>query len=247
MFPGDDGIMTSGVPFTPAMPWRSSCRTDAERTYRICRLHHLSAARTAHTRTASPTPFSACSPAVLEPHPRRRARQRADRVRHQHLARRRQPADARGDVDGAAVDVVAPVRVFLARHVAGVQAEMQGQTGVIAGPGAAPRRLDRLARRREHRQDSVAQRRPFDRCARALPDHCPQRGVELPRLRAERRVAEALGKRGGVGDVGEEDDGLCPEGSRTAPACALSSSSSRNSSIIPTAPSSVEGPSPGPW
>src|SRR6266516_4395536 len=84
---------------------------------------------------------------------------------------------------------------------------MQGQTGVIAGLPAAPRRFDSLSRRRKHREHAVAQRWPFDGLATALADKAPQRGAELACLRAKGSVAEAFGKRGGVRDVGEEDRG----------------------------------------
>ena len=84
---------------------------------------------------------------------------------------------------------------------------MQGQTGVIAGLCAAPRRLDRLPRRREHRQHAVAQRRPFDRRPRALRMSARSDAAEFTCLCAERGVAEAFGEGGRVRDVGEEDDG----------------------------------------
>src|SRR3972149_5649390 len=136
-------------------------------------------------------------PPVLERHARRRPRQRPHRVRHQHLTRRRQAADPRRNVHRATVDVVAPVRVFLPRHVAGVEAEVQGQTGVIAGLAAAARRLDRLPRPRDRREHAVAQRRALYRRPRALADQRPQGDAELPRLRPEGSVAQPPGGGGG--------------------------------------------------
>src|SRR6266542_4457908 len=154
-----------------------------------------------------PHPLQALFAAVLKLYARRRPRQRAHRLRHQHLARCGEPADARRDVDRAPVDVVASVWVFLARDIAGVQAQVQGQTGVIAGLAAAQRRLDCLSRRCEHCEHAIPQRRPFDGPPTALADKPPQRGAELACLRAEGGIAEALGQRGGVGDVREEDGG----------------------------------------
>jgi hypothetical protein len=85
--------------------------------------------------------------AVLERDARRRPRQRADHVRYEHLARRRQPANAGRDVDGTAVDVV-----VLADDVAGVDAEAKAAAVAVTkkptrssmffpsiNPGPAPR------------------------------------------------------------------------------------------------------------
>ena len=107
-----------------------------------------------------------------------------------------------GDVDGAAVDVV-----VLADDVAGVEAEVEGEAGVVARPGAGERGLDRLAGAGEDGEDAVAEELAFDGGAGVVADDGAEGGVEVARLRAEGGVAEALGEGGGVDDVGEEDDG----------------------------------------
>src|SRR5574341_1709102 len=89
---------------------------------------------------------------VLEPHAGGRARQRAHGLRHQHLARRRQPRDPRGYVHRAAVDVV-----LLPYHISGVEAEVEGQPRVVTRRPARQRRLDRLAGAGEDGEDAVAE------------------------------------------------------------------------------------------
>src|SRR5439155_8927903 len=138
--------------------------------------------------------------AVLEPHPRRGARQRAHGVRDQYFACCREPADPRGDVDGAAVDVVAPVRIFFARDVAGVEAEVKWKAGFVAGAAAGEGGFDRLAGARKDGKDAVAEELAFDGGAGVLVDDGAEGGVEVASLRAEGGVAEALSEGGGVGD-----------------------------------------------
>src|SRR5438132_4382637 len=98
---------------------------------------------------------------VLERHTSRSPRQRAYRLGHQHLARRRQPANARGDVHSATVDIA-----LLTDDIPGVEAEVQGEAAVSAGAGAGKRRFDRLSGAREYGEDAVAKELPFDRRAR---------------------------------------------------------------------------------
>src|SRR2546426_10235271 len=148
---------------------------------------------------AAPPPLQRLLAAVLE-RDSARPRQRADSVRHQHFTRGREPADARGDVHGAAVDVV-----VLADYVAGVEAQMQRHSGGCPRLPAGQRRLDRLPRTREDGEDAVAEELAFDRNAAVVADDGAESSVQIARLRAEGGVAEALGERGGVGDVGEED------------------------------------------
>ena len=83
----------------------------------------------------------------------------------QHLPRRRQPRNARGNVDGAAVDVV-----VLSDHVAGVEAEVEGQATLVARLPARHRRLDRLAGEGEDGEDAVAEKFAFDGGAGVLAD-----------------------------------------------------------------------------
>ena len=111
-------------------------------------------------------------------------------------------ADAGGDVDRAAVDVV-----LLADDVAGVEAEVEGEACVVAGAGAGEGGFDGLAGAGEDGEDAVAEELAFDGGAGVLADDGAEGGVEVAGLRAEGGVAEALGEGGGVGDVGEEDDG----------------------------------------
>src|SRR5439155_23971441 len=112
------------------------------------------------------------------------SRQRAHRVRHEDLARRRQPADARSDVDGAAVDVL-----LLADDVAGVEAEMQGHPGVVASAAAGERCFDGLAGAREDREDAITEELAFDGGAGVLADDVAEGGVDVTRFRAEGSVA----------------------------------------------------------
>src|SRR5439155_13627224 len=97
---------------------------------------------------------------VLNRYARGSPRQRAHGVRDQHLARRREAADSRGNVDGAAEDVV-----FLADHIAGVEAEVQREAGVIARAGAGECRLDRLRGAGKRGEDAVSEELAFDWCA----------------------------------------------------------------------------------
>src|SRR5439155_8506647 len=130
----------------------------------------------------------------------------ADDVRYQHLTRRRQPADPRGDVDRAAVDVV-----LLSNHIPGVQAQVQRQSRVAARRRARDRRLDGLAGRGEDGEDTVAEELAFDRGARVPANPSTQGSVPLARLCAKRAAAEVPGEGSGIGEVGEEDDG-CARG-----------------------------------
>src|SRR5439155_10303121 len=124
------------------------------------------------------------------------------------------PADPRRDVDRAAVYVI----VF-ADHVAGVEPQMQRQPRILAGAGAGHRRLDRLPRAREDGEDAVPEELAFDWGAGVFADDGAEGGVEIPRLRAEGGVAEALGEGRGVDDVGEEDD--CGAGWERCGRCTL--------------------------
>src|SRR5207244_12939102 len=106
-----------------------------------------------------------------------------------------------GDVYRSAVDVV----VF-ADDVAGVEAEVEGKGGRVAGAAAGERGPDRLTGAREDGEDAVAEELAFDGDARVFADGRAEGGVEVAGFRAEGRVAEALGEGGGVSDIGEEDD-----------------------------------------
>ncbi len=99
----------------------------------------LASSRTAQTRNGSPTPLSACSPRSSNaPLPTSAP---ASGPSPRPVFRPAPPArDARGDVDGAAVDVA----VF-ADDVAGVDAEVQGEARVGALARAGEGGLDRLA------------------------------------------------------------------------------------------------------
>src|SRR5439155_13519448 len=119
-------------------------------------------------------------PAVLETHTCRSPRQIGYGARYQHLARRRQPADARGDVHRAAVNVV-----VLADHVAGVEAEVEGETGVVARTPAGEGGFDRLAGGGERREDAVAEQLALDGGAGVLAAEGVQGGVEVAGLPAE--------------------------------------------------------------
>src|SRR5207245_1577210 len=114
----------------------------------------------------------------------------------QHLTGCGEAADARGDVDGAAVDVV-----VVADDVAGVEAEMEGKAGVVPSLAAGQRGLDRLAGGGEDGEDAIAEELAFDGGASVIADDGAEIGVEIAGLRAEGGVAEALGEGGGVGDV----------------------------------------------
>src|SRR5439155_4684714 len=67
--------------------------------------------------------------------------------------------------------------------------------------------IDRLASGGEDGEDAVTEELAFDRGAGVLTDDRAEGAVELAGLRAEGRVAEALGEGGAVGDVGEVDCG----------------------------------------
>src|SRR2546428_218539 len=83
-----------------------------------------------------------------------------------------------------------------------------GRTGgVVAGFAAGERGFDRLASAGEDGEDAVAEELPFDGGAGVLADDGAESGVKVTRVRAEGFVAEPLSEGGGVGNVGEEDDG----------------------------------------
>ncbi len=84
---------------------------------------------------------------------------------------------------------------------------MKGEAGIFAGTGAGERGLDGLPGAGEDGEDPVAEELAFDGCAGVIADDGSERGVEFTGLLAEGGIAEALGERGGVSDVGEEDDG----------------------------------------
>src|SRR6266516_2198027 len=84
---------------------------------------------------------------------------------------------------------------------------MQGQALVLARTCAGKRRLDGLAGAREDGEDTVTEKLTLDGSAGVLANDAAQDAVEVKGFRAECGVAEALGEGGGVGDVGEEDDG----------------------------------------
>src|SRR5439155_24732698 len=140
--------------------------------------------------------------AILECDTCASAGEATDDVGDQHLPGRGQPADPRGDVHRATVDVA-----LLADDVAGVEAEVKRETAVVAGIHAGECGLDRLTAAREDREHAVAEELAFDRGAAVVTDDSAEGAVQLAGLRAESAVAEALGDSSGVGDVGEEDDG----------------------------------------
>ena len=84
---------------------------------------------------------------------------------------------------------------------------MEGESGVVAGAGAGERGFNGLPRAGKDSEDAVAEELAFDGGARVLANDGAEGGVEVAGLRAEGGVADALGEGGGVGDVGEEDDG----------------------------------------
>src|SRR5438132_8185324 len=111
---------------------------------------HQSAPRTAQTRTGSPTPLSDCSPRSSKRAPADvRASERT--VSETSTSPGTESPLPRGDVHGAAVDVV-----VLADHVARVETEVEGEARVVSGCPASKRGFDGLASGREHREDAVA-------------------------------------------------------------------------------------------
>ncbi len=84
---------------------------------------------------------------------------------------------------------------------------MEGKTGVVTGAAQASAASIAWRALREDGKDAVAEELAFDRGAGVVADDGAEGGIEVAGLRAEGGVAEALGEGGGVGDVGEEDDG----------------------------------------
>src|SRR5439155_26092396 len=123
--------------------------------------------------------------------------QRPHRLRHQHLARRREPADAGGDVHGAAVNVP-----LFADDVAGVEAEMEREARLAASSRAGKGGLNRSSGAGEDGEDTVTQKLAFYRTAVVLTDYASESTVEVAGLRAEGGIAEALGEGCGVRDIG---------------------------------------------
>src|SRR5439155_26906929 len=130
------------------------------------------------------------------------SRQRPYCLRHEHVAGCRKPADPRCDVDRAAVHVA-----LLADHIAGVEAEVEGEASVVAGAYASEGALDRLAGAREYGEDSVSEELALDWGPPMVADDGAEGTVEVAGLRPEGGVAEAFGEGCGVGDVGEQNDG----------------------------------------
>src|SRR6266545_696125 len=147
-----------------------------------------------------PHPLQRLLAPVLEAHARRRTRQRAHRLRYQHLTGSGEAADSRSDVDGAAVHVVP-----LADDVSCVKSEVEREISVVSGSAAGERRFDRLAGRGEDREDAIAERFRFDAGSAILSDHGSQGAVQFSRLRPKRGVAETLCECRRVRDIGEEN------------------------------------------
>src|SRR3990170_4715699 len=139
---------------------------------------------------------------VLEADTRRRAGKTPHRVRHEHLARGGCARYSGGDVNRAAVDVVA-----LADHVTGVDAEVELKADRFAGGVAAQSALDGLPGGGEDSQNAVAEELTFDGGAAGFADHASEHRVQLAGLLPEGRVAQPLGEGGGVRDIGEQNDG----------------------------------------
>src|SRR2546430_8621003 len=92
--------------------------------------------------------------------------------------RRRQATRGRGVVARPAVDVV-----VLADDVPGVQAEVEGEAGVVASASAGEGGLDRLAGGGEDGEDPVAQQLALDRGASVVSyngAHCAVAVARLP-------------------------------------------------------------------
>src|SRR6266536_3195766 len=81
----------------------------------------------------------------------------ADGVGDEDLAGFGESHDPGGDVDGAAVDVVA-----LAQYVAGMEAEVELEAGALGGGVAAQGAFDRLAGGGEDGEEAVAEERALD-------------------------------------------------------------------------------------
>ena len=164
---------TSGAQCSACGGLRNSCsttelrrRSEIVRHWRavlVQRTH--SPASTANTRTGSSMPLSACSPRSSNVTPADVRASSRIVPRDQDLARLAQTADARGDVHGAAVDVV-----VLADDVAGVQTDVQSQ--FAARPRRSARGLNRLRRRREHAHHAVAEHLALDWRATGVADRC---------------------------------------------------------------------------
>src|SRR5438128_2912033 len=129
---------------------------------------------------------------VLEPHAPPTCAQRAHRLRHEHFSGRRQPADARGDVNRTAVDVV-----VLADDVPCVEADVEGKARIVAGAAAGEGGLDRLTGGTEDGENTIPEELAFDSHAGVFVDNGAESAIEIAGLLAEGGVAEALGERRG--------------------------------------------------
>src|SRR5437870_4017493 len=108
---------------------------------------------TAHTPTASDTPFSRWSPRSSNATP---AEVRAsDRTVSE--------TSTSPTADSPAIrDAMFTAPPYTLSSIARVEAEVEGEAGVAAGAGAGKRRFDRLAGAREYGEDAVAEELAFD-------------------------------------------------------------------------------------
>src|SRR5947209_3877753 len=138
-------------------PHHSSSRTGCAAPS-VCRLHSPHSYRLADA-------LQRLLASVFEAYSSRRPREASDDIRDENLAHRGQAADAGGDVDSAAVDVV-----LLADDVASVEAEVEGEGRLGACLAAGERGFDGLPRAGEDGEDAVAEELAFDGGAAVLAD-----------------------------------------------------------------------------